>query len=157
MLKLISAGLAATIINYFGSLASAQPATTSALPPPSSAAPDALRCPHIAVITNAKWKKLPSATDLERAYPSAAHKAHLADRVRMTCKVADDGGLYDCQIVSDQVPGQGFDAAALSLAPKFRVELPPSSRPPELPARCPWSPQTDGPARVTIPLTFNGD
>ncbi|HEX7944084.1 MAG TPA: M56 family metallopeptidase, partial [Phenylobacterium sp.] len=90
-------------------LASLQPTLKSASlqrPPPSTADLPA-------------WSQTPSAADMQAAYPPAAARVNYASSATLDCTVASDGGLTDCVVASERAPG--FGAAALEVAPKFRL------------------------------------
>ena len=70
-----------------------------------------------------RWKSKPSHQDFLEAYPRAAYRKGLAGRVIMTCKVLGDGRLDACAVVEETPSGNGFGAAALSLAPYFRFSI----------------------------------
>ena len=65
----------------------------------------------------------PDLAAIRAAYPAAALSSGIEGAVAMTCRVGDGGALEACQVTSDTPPGQGFAAAALSLAPRFRATL----------------------------------
>lgn len=88
----------------------------------------------------AAWMELPDAEAQSRAYPAAAARRGLSGEVRVRCRVAADGGLVGCVVLSETPAGEGFGEAALKLAPDFRMIPPEVSSP-------------DGPL-VTIPIKF---
>jgi TonB family protein len=65
------------------------------------------------------WSQTPTAAEMQAAYPSEAAKANYAASATLECTVAADGGLTDCVAASEDAPG--FGAAALTVAPKFRL------------------------------------
>jgi len=90
-------------------LASLQPTIKSASlprPPPSTA-------------DLPSWSQTPTAAEMQAAYPPAAARANYASSATLECTVAADGGLTDCRVAKEGAPG--FGAAALSVAPKFRL------------------------------------
>jgi hypothetical protein len=93
-----------------------------------------------AVIGRPNWAILPGAAQLRAAFFPL--KLGGTTRVSLTCVVQAGGSLGDCAVVSEQPAGLGAGAAALSLAPSFRVTT--------------WTdeglPVVGG--RVTIPLRY---
>ncbi len=64
------------------------------------------------------WSARPSSRDIAKARPSGAEAFGMAD---VTCgKVAPDGSLQNCSVRGESPAGEGFGAAALSLAGHFR-------------------------------------
>lgn len=62
------------------------------------------------------WEKAPDRADWAKAYPAKAAQAGLSGDVKMRCSASAAGLLEDCAVVSESPTGQGFGAAALSLA-----------------------------------------
>ena len=73
------------------------------------------------VVSNPIWAAAPSFADIAAAWPKRA-KADAA-HVSIRCAVARDGALKDCKVVSETPARQGFAAAAVALAPKFRLQI----------------------------------
>ena len=67
------------------------------------------------------WRTKPSGDAIGRVYPDAAMRANEAGRVTMSCTVAIDGALKDCEVVSEDPVGFGFGKAALSLVPEMTM------------------------------------
>jgi hypothetical protein len=65
------------------------------------------------------WSQTPTAAEMQAAYPPAAAKANYAASGTLECSVDPEGALVDCVVSSESAPG--FGAAALSVAPKFRL------------------------------------
>lgn len=86
------------------------------------------------------WLEKPSADDMSAFYPAHAERHHISGRVIMVCQVKTDGRLSACRIESETPKGEHFGAAALGLAPKFRMIPPDDLRP--------------DPGQVTVPLIF---
>ncbi len=70
-------------------------------------------------VGKAQWIELPSAAETEAAFGPLA-KTGVA-RATLECTVQPGGGLADCAIAQEDPAGKGVGAAALSLAPKFKV------------------------------------
>ena len=68
------------------------------------------------------WSKLPNSDDLAKVYPRQAEKRGLEGIAHMTCKVHPDGWLSTC-VATAIPPGAGFEAAAVKLASRFRLNL----------------------------------
>jgi TonB family protein len=67
------------------------------------------------------WTAAPTAEAMVAAYPGAARTAHTGGRVVVSCVATAQGGLDNCQVISEAPPDAGFGAAALVLAPGFRM------------------------------------
>jgi protein TonB len=68
-----------------------------------------------------KWLRKPSGDDIARVYPPVAFRRGIAGGASMHCKVTAKGLLEDCEITSESPQGMGFGAAALRLAPLFKM------------------------------------
>ncbi len=86
--------------------------------PPAAVAPAPLRP---SVITMPDWLRKPTGADMANFYPKAAAAARVEGRATIHCKVAVTGDLTDCATSNEDPLGQGFGAAALSLAPFFKM------------------------------------
>ena len=87
------------------------------------------------------WSAAPSFDDMRRVYP--AHAAAAEGFVVLRCKVEHSGSLWGCDVSKEQPEKQGFDRAALSLAPLFHVA-------PEVMAKAPHS----AALQVVVPIRF---
>ncbi|PZR32497.1 MAG: hypothetical protein DI526_16330 [Caulobacter segnis] len=64
----------------------------------------------------------PDAEALASVYPAKALKAGKAGRAKIACDVTAEGFLQGCKVESESPEGLGFGAAALQLAPNFRMK-----------------------------------
>src|SRR5580704_6782629 len=62
------------------------------------------------------WAKAPDRTEWAKAYPAEAAKAGISGAVKLKCAASAAGLLQDCAVLQETPAGQGFGAAALSLA-----------------------------------------
>ena len=100
--------------------------------------------PAIAQLTPDSWMAAPTPAQVFTAYPAAAKSRGLAGAARLRCLTTPAGALKDCEVVDESSEGEGFGAAAVGLAPLFRV--PPLS-----------NGQTRGPVPVTVAFDPEGD
>lgn len=84
---------------------------TTADPPP--------RQPEI--VHREDWLRIPTMREFKRVYPRDALRQGIGARVVLDCTVTAAGKLTDCAVSSETPQGYGFGAAALQLAPKFRM------------------------------------
>lgn len=77
--------------------------------------------PRTSVITSPDWLERPGPRDFANAYPPAALRDEVEGQATIQCKVSAAGLLVDCSALSENPPGYGFGAAALSMAFKFRM------------------------------------
>lgn len=77
--------------------------------------------PPPAVITNPSWAQVPDPEVLGEAHPAFAAMAGLPGVATLRCVARADGGLSACEVVEAAPRGLGFDRAALSVVPRFRV------------------------------------
>ena len=52
-----------------------------------------------------------------------------AGAATLSCKIAAEGALSACEVVSESPHYVGFGSAALKLAPKYRVNMTPEGKP----------------------------
>lgn len=76
--------------------------------------------PVAPVITNPRWLARPGPRDFERFYPSRAREREKGGKVTLDCIVAASGAL-GCRVAHEEPEGWGFGAAALRIAPSFRL------------------------------------
>lgn len=72
------------------------------------------------VITNPVWLSRPGAREFERFYPPRALDRGREGRVTLDCRVGVSGAL-SCAVARETPEGWGFGAAALKIAPSFRI------------------------------------
>jgi TonB family protein len=70
---------------------------------------------------NPDWLHKPTGMDLAAAFPSKAIQDGVAGHASIKCNVTIEGFLERCQILSESPEAYGFGAAALQLAPQFRM------------------------------------
>jgi TonB family protein len=71
------------------------------------------------VIGKAQWAGLPSTENTVAAFGGL--KVDGVTRVRLACVVQQGGAVSDCRVEQETPAGHGVGAAALSLAPHFRL------------------------------------
>jgi hypothetical protein len=104
------------------------------------AAPGAVNsAPATPVITQPDWQRTPNSQDMLNLR-QAITTSSLA---QIRCRVDAQGALYACKVVSETPPGVGAGAAALKLAPAFRMK----------PATLDGKPVAGG--EVVIPVHFD--
>lgn len=77
--------------------------------------------PEGAVFVNPDWLRRPDGADLASYVPREAVRAGVSGRVVMSCIVDAGGALNDCLVESEEPPGYDFGAAALAMAPLYRM------------------------------------
>lgn len=73
------------------------------------------------VIERPNWVKRPNGDDLARVLPGEAVKRGVDGRATIGCEVSAEGTLRRCTVKSEKPEGLGFGAAALTLAPLFKM------------------------------------
>lgn len=76
--------------------------------------------PPAPVITNPRWLARPGPREFERFYPARAREREKNGKVALDCIVAANGAL-GCRVAHEDPAGWGFGAAALRIAPFFRI------------------------------------
>lgn len=71
--------------------------------------------------SNPDWMKKPTADDLAGVFPVAAAKKGVDGSATLKCQLSVEGFLQRCEVASETPAGLGFGAAALQLAPQFRM------------------------------------
>ena len=87
--------------------------------PPTRTAPPRNPKP---VVTNPDWAALPSPDDIARYYPEHAMRNGISGRAVIGCLVSAEGLLTNCEVISESPPGEDFGAAAVRMAPAFRMK-----------------------------------
>lgn len=77
--------------------------------------------PQDPVIRSPAWLKKPGAREYARFYPDSALRREVGGLATLSCMVTASGAVRDCQVVSETPAEEGFGAAALKLAPYFRM------------------------------------
>ena len=67
------------------------------------------------------WMEQPTPAQVAGAYPAKAQRSLAAGQGVIDCIASADGGLADCVIQAETPAGMGFGAAALRLAPHFKL------------------------------------
>ena len=88
------------------------------------------------------WESAPSAAEIAAAYPKGALAKGVAGQAVLRCWLGSTGGLDDCRVASETPRGEGFGAAAKSLASKFRILMDSVPR------------DVQGPLVVDVPVAF---
>lgn len=73
------------------------------------------------IVTAPEWSEQPAAAQVFAAYPGVAKNLLIGGWAKLACKVDDMGLLTGCEVVLDRPKDLGFGAAALSLAPRYRL------------------------------------
>lgn len=73
-------------------------------------------------IVRANWVKLLSWTDIHRFHPASALARGVSGRAVITCQVHRSKHAYNCNVRSETPPGERFGAAAVAMAPLYRIE-----------------------------------
>ena len=71
---------------------------------------------HAADLNDPVWDKAPGQDDWAKAYPVHAAQAGISGAVKMKCAATSAGLLAGCAVIQETPTGEGFGAAALSLA-----------------------------------------
>jgi protein TonB len=94
------------------------------------------------MILNPDWIGKPTAAQANNAFPARAIRMGVSGRAELVCTVQVTGSVAGCTVASE-TGSYGFGAAALSLAPYFRMK----------PRTVDGEP-VEG-AKVRIPVDFN--
>ena len=73
------------------------------------------------VMRAAPWSAVPTTDQVAQAFPRGAVGKVTSAHVVLRCGLKSDGGLTDCETVSETPEGQGFAHAAMSLTRDFHV------------------------------------
>jgi len=77
--------------------------------------------PKPPVAINPTWLRKPTGEELARAYPDRAQRRDVEGSATLSCRVAADGTVRDCQVAAETPDAYGFGAAALKLTRYFRM------------------------------------
>lgn len=69
------------------------------------------------------WTEAPTYDEVAEAYPAKARAQRKGGRATVACDMTGEGRLADCQTISADPKGYGFEAAAKLLAKRFRLEV----------------------------------
>jgi len=72
-------------------------------------------------LTEVQWVATPTGQDIAAVYPPTAVQAGKGGAVLLVCRVAVQGSLTACLVQIEDPVGLEFGAAALELAPLFRM------------------------------------
>jgi len=126
---------------FVGLIAAAQAwAALAQTSPPQGEAPPAPK-----PVIRPNWEKIPQVDQFLHYYPERAMRLGISGKATIQCRVNKDGGVFDCQIVSEEPADAGFGAAAVKLSPYFKMKT-----------RTPDGTPVDG-GTVRIPIVFNID
>lgn len=87
----------------------------------ASAGPSAAQDAPQQIITDPTWSEIPAPDDMGDAYPAFASAIATSGWAQMQCRVTLEGRLALCEVEKTVPAGLGFDRAALSLVPRFRL------------------------------------
>lgn len=87
---------------------------------PFAFSPEMLDASRPPVIGKPTWAKLPTAEALRAVFPAEAAGGTV--RVRLACKVEQGGAVSGCQVIGEEPAGRGYGAAALKIAPEFKLD-----------------------------------
>lgn len=73
------------------------------------------------VIGRPDWLKKPNGDQFARVYPPRAVERGISGGATLSCKVAANGSVVGCVVVDESPASERFGAAALKLAPYFRM------------------------------------
>ena len=73
-------------------------------------------------ILNPDWINRPTAYQANAAFPSRAMRLGVSGRAELVCTVQVSGTVAACQVVSETPGSYGFGAAALTMAPYFKMK-----------------------------------
>lgn len=102
--------------------APAAPAPAPATAPAAAPPPVRPAAPAAPSLKDVPWAGGPTPEQLDRAFPKAAREAGVSGRSSITCKVKATGELEACKVESEFPTAAGFGAAALSVAPLFKLK-----------------------------------
>jgi hypothetical protein len=84
-------------------------------------APTTIQAPPVRPPSRPRWAVRASGRDLADAYPAAAARRNIEGRVVLDCLIGADLAIR-CRAISETPTGQGFAAAALRVAQRYRSQ-----------------------------------
>lgn len=67
------------------------------------------------------WVRRPTGEMIMSVYPTEAFRKGVSGDATIGCRVGLQGTLFDCEILSEKPPGNGFGSAAIAIAPQLRM------------------------------------
>lgn len=74
-----------------------------------------------AVIEDPNWVQTPSMDEFVAAFPAAAIENGASGEALIECRVASEGALNDCFVLTERGGDYGFGAATVALAEHYRM------------------------------------
>lgn len=109
-----------------------------------------------AAVDNPQWAHEPTEAERRASMPAASRVFHLTGFARLRCTVVDQGPPEACEVEAEAPAGLGYGAAALSMAPLYRLE--PASGPSRqtVAIRVKFSPPDLPPGQTFLPQRSDG-
>jgi TonB family protein len=73
------------------------------------------------VRTPPDWVRRPTSEMIMSVYPTEAFRKGVSGDATIGCRVGLQGTLFDCEVLSEKPPGDGFGSAAIAIAPQLRM------------------------------------
>lgn len=68
-----------------------------------------------------QWRRLPNRDELDRFYPRGARNRGVEGGALLECTLGVTGRVFNCRVVRETPPGEGFGEAAVALSRYFRI------------------------------------